>query len=325
MVKRSEKIIIACAAALLAQSFLGIRFAHGADTVYRNAQGNLRCATYSTGAGNADETFAIMSQDNSRRLTTGSGDQFVQIRYDDTSHITSKAVWKTTGGQAVRESLEEYFYAPAVTRPARRIRSDFVTKVQEETLYLRNGNVSRTTVYTLPGDEKGAATKNLTGRTDFRYDNQDRVIEEIRMSRTYAPVAPVPAPVAPASPAEKAPAAPAAPGDAATSPSTDGLAATPATPGGTAPADTAPAPAKEPEYVETVEITRYAYTGRSKKPDTELYRNGVLLYKTEYTAERNYTETLFFEGGLSAVVTYENDEKVQERFLVNDAEIKRNI
>jgi hypothetical protein len=155
MVTRSEKIIIICAAALLAQSFLGALHAQGGDkgTVYLNTQGNLRRATYSTGTGNTEETFAIMSQNDSRRLVTGNGDQFVQIRYDESSHITSKAVWKTTGGEAVRESLEEYFYAPAVTRPERRVKSDFVAKVQEETLYLRNGNVSRTTVYAFPDDE----------------------------------------------------------------------------------------------------------------------------------------------------------------------------
>jgi ABC-type lipoprotein release transport system permease subunit len=33
----------------------------------------------------------------------------------------------------------------------------------------------------------------------------------------------------------------------------------------------------------------------------------------------------FLEGGFSAVVTYENDEKVQERFLFNGEEIRRNI
>jgi hypothetical protein len=321
-IKRSEKIIVICVIALLAQNFLGILHAEDA---YRNAQGNLRRTTYGTGV--TRETFAIMSQENSQRLVTGNGEQFVQIRYDETSHITSKAVWKVSKGVANRESLEEYIYAPGLTRPERRIKSDFVAKVQEETQFLRSGNPSRITVYALPDDAEDTAGKTLSSRTDFRYDTQDRVIEETRLTRTYVPKEKPPP--AKTSPSTTTPAS--AGTDTKSTPATAAATDTEPAPATTAATDTEPAPEatvetaeKEPEYADTVETTRYAYTERSK-PNAELYRDGVLVHKIEYTAERNYTETYFFEGGFSAVVTYENDEKKQERFFFNGEEIKRNI
>jgi hypothetical protein len=243
-------------AAVLANSVFFIHGAEG-DKVYLNAQGNLRRATYSTGDNR--ETFAIMSQDNARRLATGNEEQFVQIRYDENSHITSKTVWNITEGVATRESLEEYFYTPAQSQPQRRVKSDFIADVQEETLFLPSGKESRITIYSFTGAARGS----LISRTDLRYDAQNRVIEETYMSKV--------------------------------------------------------------DDVETVEISRFTYTSRSTSPNTELYRDGVLVHKTEYTAERNYTETFYFEGNFSAVVTIENGEKKQERFFFKGEEIKRNI
>jgi hypothetical protein len=214
-----------------------------------------------------------MSQDNARRLVTGNEEQFVQIRYDENSHIINRTVWKITGGEATRESQEEYFYTPAGSRANRRIKTDFIAKEQEETLFNSKGMESRITLYALAGDA-GAARERLISRTDLRYDARDRLIEETYMTRLPDP---------------------------------------------------AGAEAETGSEAESVEISRFTYTNRSKNPNTELYRDGVLVHKTEYTADNSYIETFYFEGDFSAVVTFENGEKKQERFFFKGEEIKRNI
>jgi hypothetical protein len=68
---------------------------------------------------------------------------------------------------------------------------------------------------------------------------------------------------------------------------------------------------------------RYSYTDKSKNANTERYKDGKLIIKTEYESDTEYTETRYLDFAFSVETTYENDIRVLERYLQNGKEIRR--
>ena len=54
----------------------------------------------------------------------------------------------------------------------------------------------------------------------------------------------------------------------------------------------------------------FAYTDKSSQADTELYENGVLRYRVEYSDEDSYTATTYFDDGFFIQEVFQNGEKV---------------
>jgi hypothetical protein len=75
---------------------------------------------------------------------------------------------------------------------------------------------------------------------------------------------------------------------------------------------------------DTDEEIRYEYTENSKNANMERIKAGKTIMKTEYESDTRYTETRYFDLGLSVETTYENDVLVLERFMQDDREIRKN-
>ena len=54
----------------------------------------------------------------------------------------------------------------------------------------------------------------------------------------------------------------------------------------------------------------FAYTDKSSQADSELYENGVLRYRIEYSDEDSYTATTYFDDGFFIQEVFQNGEKV---------------
>ena len=54
----------------------------------------------------------------------------------------------------------------------------------------------------------------------------------------------------------------------------------------------------------------FAYTDKSSQADSELYENGVLRYRVEYSDEDSYTATTYFDDGFFIQEVFQNGEKV---------------
>jgi hypothetical protein len=83
-------------------------------------------------------------------------------------------------------------------------------------------------------------------------------------------------------------------------------------------------PNKATAVTDTDEEIRYEYTENSKNANTERIKAGKTIMKTEYESDTRYTETRYFDLGLSVETTYENDVLVLERFLQDGREIRKN-
>ena len=67
----------------------------------------------------------------------------------------------------------------------------------------------------------------------------------------------------------------------------------------------------------------YDYSGKGQKPDVDYYENGELRMRTRYNSEKEYTETLFFDGGFSVETTYTNRVKTLEVVFLDGKEQRR--
>ncbi|MDR3312436.1 MAG: hypothetical protein LBS64_04835 [Spirochaetaceae bacterium] len=219
---------------------------------YETGGGKLRRAAY------LDETFALLSETRSRHAVTGNLAYFVQTRYDEGNHLTSRAVWTSGEDKTVRESLAEYVYSTESQLPSRRVLTNFIAGTREETDFLPNGKESRITGYKVV-EEKS----ELAFQTDFRYDTAGRITERRNVAWML--------------------------------------------------------PGTEP----VTETTRYTWTGASKNPDSEFFRNDEPVIKTVYTGENAYVETRYFGLGFQVETAYEDGERISERFLQDGKEKRR--
>lgn len=67
----------------------------------------------------------------------------------------------------------------------------------------------------------------------------------------------------------------------------------------------------------------YDYKGKGSEPDVLSYENGSLYMKKIYTSSSSWTETIFFEGGMSIRTDYKNGVKMLEIVYSDGKEIRR--
>ncbi len=69
----------------------------------------------------------------------------------------------------------------------------------------------------------------------------------------------------------------------------------------------------------------YTFTQTSEEPDFRFFENDVLRQNRAYTAEKNWTETTFFDNGFSVVALYEDGIKIEESVLFGEMEVRHRI
>jgi len=72
------------------------------------------------------------------------------------------------------------------------------------------------------------------------------------------------------------------------------------------------------------EKIHYTYTDKADTPDVEIYHNDVLTTRVQYEANGTYTETRVLTADYSVKTHYEQNTFVEEIFLSNGKEIRRN-
>lgn len=67
----------------------------------------------------------------------------------------------------------------------------------------------------------------------------------------------------------------------------------------------------------------YTYSAVSKIPSVSYYENNELRIQTDYKAENDYVQTIFFDGNYKISAEYKDNEKISEIVFLNDVEVSR--